>query len=383
MKRISVLTAVLICASARGATATPMAPGHLYANGISARNIAAIQHSVTTRAFQSFEGSAAAALGTRAKLGRFAQLSSPAPTVTIKPAAAPADASKLYGRAPVYGTMKQYGEWNDDGTVTRGRSGGDIVALPVLNSAWTDWQHYGDDVKYDHLDRLDTDYDLIMLGVAGGRAMWHNGVSEWGVYTGYVGGSQENKFMDMKQDGGYVGLYGGYSYRQFNLNTSVHGGALSNRAENTFGTDEFSNMWAGAAVNVTYNIAIDDTFTLQPGVYGAYTWIKSANYTADSGHRIQNDNFNMFEVTPGVRAIKQVADGWFATATVKYVFSFENGGKMSINGTEFSELDGTNYSEYGLGIEKSINRFNIALNLGRRDGGRTGWHGGVGMKYIF
>lgn len=383
MKRTSVLTAFLICASARGAFAAMPVQEHLYANGISARNIAAIQHSVTTRAFQSFEGSAAAALGTRAKLGRFAPISHTAPTPKDAVNPAPVDSSKLYGRAPVYGTMKPYGEWNDDGTVTRGRSGGDVVSLPVLNSAWIDWQHYGDDVKYDHMDRLDTDYDLIMLGVAGGRAMWHNGVSEWGVYTGYVGGSQENKFIDMKQDGGYVGLYGGYSYRQFNLNTSVHVGALSNRAENTFGTDEFSNMWAGGAINATYNIAIDDTFTLQPGVYAAYTWIKSANYTADSGHKIENDNFNTYEIAPGIRAIKQVADGWFATATVKYVFSYENGGKMSVNGTKISELDGKNYSEYGLGIEKSINRFNIALNLGRRDGGRTGWHGGVGMKYIF
>jgi len=355
-------------------------PEHLYANGISARNIGTIQHSITTRAFQSFDSVAAVALGARAKLTTDKKPShSPA-----YPTTKPENPYKTYGHAPVYGTMKKYGEWNDDGTATRGRSGGDnSIALPAMNSAWLDWQHYDDKVKFDHFDRLDSDYDLIMLGASVGRTMWRNGVTEWGFYTGYVGGSQENDSINIDEKGGYIGLYSGYTLQNFHLSTSVHGGALSNDAENIFGTDEYSNMWAGAALKASYVIEIDDTFTLQPEIYGAYTWVKSANYTADSGHRIDNDNFNIFEVTPGIRAIKHIANGWFATATAKYVMMFENGGTMSIDGVKVPDLDGKNYSEYGLGLEKSINRFNISINLGRRDGGYTGWHGGVGMKYLF
>lgn len=379
MKRISILSIMVMSIYAPDAFAALAAPEHLYANGISARNIGTIQHSITARAFQSFDSVAAAALGARAKL-----------TTDKKPSRSPASTTKpenpykTYGHAPVYGTMKTYGEWNDDGTATRGRSGGDnSIALPAMNSAWLDWQHYDDKVKFDHFDRLDSDYDLIMLGASVGRTMWRNGVTEWGFYTGYVGGSQENDSINIDEKGGYIGLYSGYTLQNFHLSTSVHGGALSNDAENIFGTDEYSNMWAGAALKASYVIEIDDTFTLQPEIYGAYTWVKSANYTADSDHRIDNDNFNIFEVTPGIRAIKHIANGWFATATAKYVMMFENGGTMSIDGVKVPNLDGKNYSEYGLGLEKSINRFNISINLGRRDGGYTGWHGGVGMKYLF
>ena len=64
---------------------------------------------------------------------------------------------------------------------------------------------------------------------------------------------------------------------------AANAGALYNSAENTYGTDEFANMWAGVAVNATYNITLDDTFTLQPGVYAGYTWIGAADYLSKSG----------------------------------------------------------------------------------------------------
>ena len=54
-----------------------------------------------------------------------------------------------------------------------------------------------------------------------------------------------------------------------------------------------------------------------------------------------------------------------------------------VNNEKYTELFSDDYAEYGIGIEKSIDRFNIALHLNRHDGGRTGWNGGVNIKYIF
>ncbi len=371
MRKISLLSICTFILMANGAATA--AGSHIYANKFAANNIATFQHSIMTNAMQTFEGTAAAALGGRAHL------------------VAQEDTSKyLYGTTPMYGWPRLYGEYGDEGNVTTtGRNGGDTMApeyhdpRPVINSVWLTWQHFNDDVKFKGYDELDSDTDLIMFGLAGGEAQRGIGISEWGIFGGYVGGTQENNFINMNESGGYIGLYTGYNIQQFNLSLAANAGALYNNAENEYGTDEFANMWAGVALNATYNIALDDTFTIQPGVYAGYTWIGASNYMSMSGDTIANQNQNMFEIAPEIRAIKHIGKGWFGSINFKYAFMMGNTGDVFVNGIKYEDLDTRDYAEYGLGIEKSIDRFNVALNIHRRDGSRTGWGGGFNLKYIF
>lgn len=372
MKKVSLIALSIFILSAN---ATFAAGSHIYANTFTANNITAIQHSIMTNAIQTFEGTAAAALGGRARLIKNDK-----------------ESKSLYGTTPMYGWPRLYGEYGDDGSVQQtGRSGGDELSeeletkdpRPVINSAWLTWQHFDDDVKFKGYDELNTDTDLIMFGLAGGEAQRGIGISEWGIFGGYVGGVQENEFIDIDERGGYVGLYTGYNIQKFNLSFAANAGALYNNAEHKYGNDEFANLWAGAALNATYNIALDDTFTLQPGVYAGYTWVGSANYMSMSGDTVANQNFNVFEVAPEIRAIKHIGKGWFGSLNFKYAFMMGNGGDVVLNGNIMEELDSRDYAEYGIGIEKSIDRFNVALNLNRRDGGRAGWSGGFNLKYIF
>lgn len=338
---------------------SPAHASHMFANGITTNNIIAIQHSVMHTAFQSFEGSMASTMGHRTK----------------KSASTPATNPNLYGQMPMYG------EYGDDGSVFSGRNGGDTQ--PVLNGVWMGWRHFGDDVKLDNVERLDSHYDLAMLGVSGGRMNMGDGITEWGAYAGYFAGTQENSSVSIEEQGGYAGIYAGYNLQNFNLSASFNGGVASNNADSTFGTDEFSNLWAGGAVNATYNIAIDDTFTLQPGLYAGYTWIQSGNYTSVSGDHVSSDNLNVFEISPALRAIKQISNGWFGSAHVRYVATTVNGGDSVINSTPAIEFDSDNFTEYGLTIEKSIDRFNIMATITRRDGARDGFGGGLNLRYIF
>lgn len=370
MKKASLLALCAFILSANGAFA---AGAHIYANTFTANNITAFQHSIMTTAMQTFEGTAAAALGGRAKLVKHDDK----------------DSKYLYGTTPMYGWPRLYGEYGDDGSVKpeqTGRNGGDIEYAenrPVLNSSWLNWQHFNDDVKFSGYDELNTDTDLIMFGLAGGEAQRGIGISEWGIFGGYVGSTQENNFVNIEEGGGYIGLYTGYNIQKFNLSLAANAGALYNNAENEYGTDEFANMWAGVAMNATYNIALDDSFTIQPGVYAGYTWVGSANYMSMSGNTVANQNFNMFEVAPEIRAIKHIGRGWFGFIDFKYAFMMGHGGDVVVDGITYDDLNTRDYAEYGIGIEKSIDRFNIALNLHRRDGGRSGWSGGFNLKYIF
>ena len=377
MKNSVSLALAIFVLSANGTFA---AGSHIYSNAISAHNITAIQHSIMTTAMQTFEGTAAAALGGRAKLTNN-------------------DSKYMYGTTPMYGWPRLYGEYYDaDTQKTSGRNGGDddtinTIAVtnnneildprPVVNSVWLNWQHINDGVKFYDYDELNTNTDLIMFGLAGGEAQRGIGISEWGIFGGYIGGSQKNDFVNLSENGGYVGLYTGYNIQQFNLSLAANVGALYNNAESEYGADEFANMWAGVGLNATYNIELDETFTIQPGVYAGYTWIGSANYISVSNDNVANQNFNMFEVAPGIRAIKHIGRGWFGFINFKYAFMMGHPGDVVANGVLYDELETRDYAEYGIGIEKSIDRFNIALNINRRDGGRTGWNGGFNLKYIF
>ena len=374
-KYLFAATAAAITATS-GYAYTPL----MFANGMTARNIGAIQHSVMIGAIENFEGSAASALGPRGRI-----------PLNLNAEEVPTRAD--YGEMARYGTMPMYGEYGDDGTVLRrGRNGGDNdenthrrrTRRPKMNNIWLAWEHYGDDAKYSNMQTTDSPYDLIMFGLSVQRAQLQGGVSEWGMFGGYVGGTQENDYMEIHENGGYVGIYNGYNIREFYLSFAADAGALYNRAEakNT-ASDEFANLWIGASINTKYNIRLTDEFTLQPGAYIGYTWIKSANYISVAGAMLDNNNFNMFEISPALRAIQHIGRGWYGTLGARYAFNLKSSGKAYANNVQLPDLDTKDFVEYGVGVEKSIDRFNIAVNLGRHDGGRRGWNGGFSLKYIF
>ena len=370
MKHQSIFIATLaILAGTHGANA--YAP-HVYANTISANNIAAIQHTITQTAFRAFGGSMGNAITNT-------NFSTPA-TKT------PEDPAKTYGRAPMYGTAPMYGEYNDDGSA--GRSGGDRYnADAALSNIWINWQHMGDNAKFDDFARLDTKFNTFMLGISGGQTKFAGGLSKWGIYTGYVGGTQENNSINIDEQGGYFGFYNGNVFGNLGLYATINGGVIDNSADfmdnGGISTDEYTNFWTGGAVNATYNIALDSTFTLQPTLHIGYTWIKSENYTSASGDILENDAFSMFDISPEIRAIKHISNGWFGALHAKYVMIFDNGGDLSINHASVDTLETDNFVEYGISLEKSVANINVHANFGRRDGARDGWIGGLNIKYLF
>lgn len=370
MKHQSIFVATLgILSSIHGANA--YAP-HVYANTISAYNVAAIQHTITQSAFRAFAGS----MG-----NTMAHTDTTATTISTTE-----NPATTYGRAPMYGTAPIYGEYNDDGSA--GRSGGDrFNADAALTNIWFSWQHMGDNAKFDNFARLDTKFNSAIMGLSGGQSKIANGLSKWGIYTGYVGGTQENKNISIDEQGGFFGVYNGFALGNFNAYTTINGGVIDNSADfadnNGTSTDEYTNFWVGGAINATYNIALDNTFTLQPTLHLGYTWIKSENYTSASGDILQNDAFSMFDISPEIRAIKHIANNWFGALHAKYVMIFDNGGDLSINHTPVDTLETDNFVEYGISLEKSVANIYFNANFGRRDGARDGWIGGLNIKILF
>lgn len=367
MKHLSILAASTISvATLSGASA---ATSHLYANNITAHNIAAIQDTVTSGAFRAFSGSMGTILGNQSILA-------------ARATRANEDPSKTYGRAPMYGTASIYGEYNDDGTA--GRNGGDIInADAALNNVWINWQHIGDDVKFDEFERLDSDFDVAMFGISGGTSEMMGGISKWGIYAGHINGDQDNSTIKIDEHGGFFGIYNGNIFGNLGLYASLNGGVLNNTVTSTYGIDELSNFWAAGTISATYDFALDRTFTIQPGLHTGYTWIKSENYTSASGDIVKNDAFSMLEITPALRAIKHIGNGWFGSLNLKHVMIFANGGNLTVNDVATETLETNNYTEYSISLEKSVSHMNVSATFGRHDGARDGWIGGINIKYMF
>lgn len=359
------LGTLLVCAIVCSYSANAVVNSNVYANAISARNIAVIQHSVNINAMQTFEGTYSAALSGC----RRGNLTSP----VVNDNAIEVSAVELYGRAPMYGTP--------DDEYIYGRNAGDDG---FAHNTWGNWKHFNEMGNFQNAEQLDSDYDLVMFGISSGTKQSVDVLSEWGVFGGYIGGEQKLNDLVINEYGGYLGLYQGFNIRGLGVAMTLNAGVLSdNSAYGQFGTDEFVNIWAGGALNATYNILLDDTFALQPGVYVGYTWVKSANYVDYAGDKISNKNFNMLEVSPALRAVKHIGNDWFGYLDARYVFAFSGGGALAVNGVAQSALYDEEYSEYGIGVEKSIDNFSLSVSLHRRDGIRSGWNGGFSIKCIF
>lgn len=357
MKNIPLITcSIIACTIAGNAFAS-----HLYTNAISAHNIATLQHSIAQTAFASFDGPMARAIA-RPKKNQTNE-----------------DPRATYGHAPMYGTMSIYGEYNDDG-----RSGGDnFDPRQTISNAWLNWQHIGNNTKFDEIAHLNSRYNLYMGGLTSGRTKYKLGHTAWGIYSGYLDGNTANTHLDTDSQGGFFGIYNRFQNKKINISTTVNGGVINNTTDTKFGTDETTNFWVGGIVNTTYNIVMDSTFTLQPNIQFGYTWIKSENYTSTSNDIIQNDAFSMFEITPGISAIKHIGNNWFGEIGVKHVMIIANGGDITVNNTKLVELTNHDFTEYGISLEKAVGPIALRANIGRHDGSRSGWTGGLNFKYLF
>ena len=373
MKSISLLPLFIVLSvyATAGYSATPSA----YAGGITMHNIAVIQHSAMINAFD--------------PLGLPPMDTSKSSCQNDKcwtkhSHEEPANLD-MYGKMPIYGEMKYYGEYGDDGqTKKSGRSGGDTENdIQWFGNLLVGWQHFDDDVKLDNLDRFDSKYDLISMNLVGGRSQINGGVSEWGLFGGFINGKERTDSFDLSEHGGYFGLTKGYYIYGVGLSFAVNGGIMDSTNKMPVGDDDFTSKWFGGALNLTYDIALTDTLVIRPGIYGGYTWIKSDNYLSVTGDKIDNENLKMFSVAYSLRAIKHFGNNWYGILSGRYIINMEKEATTVVNNIALDELNLGKYGEYGIMVEKNIDRFNIAVSVNRRDGARRGWNGGVHLKYVF
>lgn len=322
-------------------------------NGVAAHNIMAMQHNISNRAV---------VLPPRTKVMR------------TKNDVANTDADE-------YGEMIYYGEYGDDTGILPliGRSGGDFATAYVS----ADWQHFDETVKFKSYSHMDTRMDLGMVEFGNNHETLNGNPLDMKFFGGYVGGTIKNDDISMGQDGGFIGAAAHQQIENLDISVIANLGLMVNNVRRPTTTDDFNNIWAAATLDAAYNIALDKNVVLRPNFRAGYMWIYSPNYVLNDGRDVNNKNLGVLELTPGVDLNTNIGDGWSIGARGAYIINFVNGGETYLEYSKLPKLRSKDYFEYGINIEKSVDNLNFGLNVGRHDGGRSGWFGGAKIRYLF
>ena len=326
----------------------------LYANSVSAHNIAAAQHEIANRVF------------------------TPMGKKSIRPSAQVAEKPAPEKHDPdSYGEMLYYGEFGDDTGVlplVTGRTGGD-ASDEYLRIGW---QHFSDNVKFKSNPHLKSTSDLAFIAYGN-----EFNASRMEFFGGYSGAHTKNNAIDMDTDGAFIGASFGKKFGDLELAAMADFGIAANDVTSDVYGDDFNNFYAGIMANAAYTYGFDGGVFLRPALRAGYTWVNSASYITKAGTNVSNKDFGFFELTPMLDVTGDVGDGFSIGAHVGYVLNFKTGGATNIDYINIPQLDINNYFEYGITLAQNFEGFSINLNLGRHDGARNGWNGGAEFKYVF
>ena len=333
----------------------------LYANSVSAHNIAAAQHEIANRVFMPMGK-------TLATGGRVQTKTEP---VAEKTAVETTDDSDAYGE------MLYYGEFGDDTGVlplVKGRSGGEGTDEYFRIG----WQHFSDNVKFKSNPHLKSTSDLAFIAYGN-----EFNASRMEFFGGYSGAHTKNNAMDIDTDGAFIGASFGKRFGDLELAAMADFGLAINDVGSAMYGDDFNNFYAGIMANAAYTYGFDGGVFLRPAFRAGYTWVNSASYISKDGNNIGNKDFGFFELTPMLDIYHDVGDGLSIGGHFGYVMNFVTGGTQRVNYETVPELKIKDYFEYGINLSQNFEGFSLNINIGRHDGARNGWNGGAEFKYVF
>lgn len=208
------------------------------------------------------------------------------------------------------------------------------------------------------------------------------------VYNAYFAYAQgEHKYADQRidQDTGYIGASAVMYKGNFFAGATLNAGVMRNKAKDNGMTNKFTSYLGGIGFKAGYNHDLGSDFTVQPNLYGSYTYISSNDYTTSDNAKVKFHNMSNFELAPGVKLSKKFQEDLEVYLKARYVFNFNDGQDATANGIVLPDVELKNYVEVGLGFEKEWLEDGIRsfLEISRREGGREGWNGLAGLKWDF
>ena len=210
------------------------------------------------------------------------------------------------------------------------------------------------------------DSDLVDLG--------HGYKGVISTFVGYNGSHMSFNGVSMNQQGGALGLTGTLYKGNFFTGLTLSAGASAGDAYTQYGTDHFAMLTAGIASKTGYNLELKDgKLIVQPSLFMGYTFANTFDYTNAAGVRIDSDPLHVITISPGVKVIANLKNGWQPYLGVNMVWSIMDKTNVMAQDVRLPQLSVKPYVEYGVGVQKSWGqRFTAFFQTMIRNVGRTG-----------
>ena len=268
-----------------------------------------------------------------------------------------------------------------------GLSAGDDFGI----SPWVKTFGSDDSVELNNTsDKIKAQFFGVIGGFDSKRFVYDNDAeARYGVYAAYAGSKQKHHSSKIKQEGGYVGVSAVVNTDYAFAHLTANAGYLYNRPNTEWGKDRFNTKVGSVAAKTGVIFYLGDTKII-PAIHVAYMAIKSDDYTNAAGYRVKQDLLNVIEVKPELRIAQDFCMGLSGFIKAAYVKNFNEGGDINVDSVLMKDMSAKPYFEYGIGFEKDWSQeewnpvdLNTFATITRRDGGREGWDGNLGMKYDF
>lgn len=193
-------------------------------------------------------------------------------------------------------------------------------------------------------------------------------------YTGYNGSHQNYDHVGTYQNGGLLGLTGTVYKGNFFAALTANMGASNANANTTTGTDNFTMLTAGTAIKTGYNFELfSGKFIIQPSYTMSYTFAKTFDYTTTSGANITSDPLNAIQISPGIKFIGNLRNGWQPYTGVSMVWNIMDSQRFYANEVQLPQMSVAPYVEYGVGLQRKwAEKFTGFAQTMLRGGGRNG-----------
>lgn len=202
-------------------------------------------------------------------------------------------------------------------------------------------------------------------------------------YTGYNGSHQNYDSVGTYQNGGLLGLTGTVYKGNFFAALTANVGANNANANTTTGTDNFTLLTAGTAVKTGYNFELfSGRFIIQPSYTMSYTFAKTFDYTTTSGANITSDPLNALQISPGIKFIGNLRNGWQPYTGVSMVWNIMDSQRFYANEVPLPQMSVAPYVEYGVGLQRKwAEKFTGFVQTMLRGGGRNGVAFQFGLRW--
>lgn len=230
--------------------------------------------------------------------------------------------------------------------------------------------------------------DNIMYGSYFGgdsdmKELSHGWDFQWSAYAGYNGSHQNYSGNSIYQNGGNLGATGIWYKNDFFTALTANVGASVADASTMYGSEDFPMLMSGIASKTGYNWELaKGKFIIQPSYLMSYTFVNTFDYTNAAGVRIKSDPLNAINITPGLKFIGNLKNGWQPYAGIQMVWNIMDKTDFHAQNVNLPQLSVKPYFQYGAGLQKRWGeRFTGFLQAMIRNGGRNGIALSAGFRW--